>query len=280
MADLQEMADQLARLYAENPKVEGVLLGGSVSRGWQDKYSDIELLVFWKEPPTDTDRKTPIMKSNGTVLDFHPYEDEEWSETYLTNGVKLEISNFLTAAIQRFITKTVDFFDTDPEIQCIAAAVNYGKALEGHELITEMKGRVQNYPDGLRKTMIEENIIFGSRWSNREALLYRKDWLMLYKVMADAETKIMSILFALNRQYIVHPGFKWQRNALDGMSVKPENIIKRMESVFIGNPKDAIRTLEAVIQEVFDLIGQELPDMNLSEAMKQTNQVRPQNENR
>lgn len=33
MADLKILAEQLARLYAENPKVDGVLLGGSVSRG-------------------------------------------------------------------------------------------------------------------------------------------------------------------------------------------------------------------------------------------------------
>ena len=32
---------------------------------------------------------------DGTILSYHPYEEEEWSETYLTKeGIKLEISNF------------------------------------------------------------------------------------------------------------------------------------------------------------------------------------------
>lgn len=280
MADLKKMAEQLAQLYAENAKVEGVLLGGSVSRGWQDRYSDIELLVFWNEPPSDEDRKTPIFTSKGTILDFHPHEDEEWSETYITEGIKLEISNFLTSSIQRFITDAVELFDTDPETQCIAAAIEYGSPLAGESVINGMKSRVQNYPGGLRRAMIKANVSFGSRWSNREALLYRNDWLMLYRIMADAETKIMSILFALNRQYIVHPAFKWQRNSLDGMAIKPENLASRMESVFLGNPQDALKILEEIIREVFILIGQELPDMNLAEAIKQTERVRPQNDSR
>lgn len=213
------------------------------------------------------------------MLDFHPYKDEEWSETYITEGVKLEISNFLTATIQRFITGTVELFDTNPETQCISAAIQYGSPLAGESLIIGLKSRIQNYPDGLRRAMIRANVNFGSRWSNRESLLYRKDWLMLYKVMADAETKIMSILFALNRQYIVHPGFKWQVNSLDGMAIKPENIIRRMESVFLGNPQDAVETLEEIIREIYNLIGQELPDMDLSEAITQTERVRPRHEN-
>ncbi|RLQ91490.1 DUF4037 domain-containing protein [Planomicrobium sp. Y74] len=280
MADLKILAEQLARLYAENPKVDGVLLGGSVSRGWQDRYSDIELLVFWNEPPADEERKTPINKSKGTVLDFHPYEDEEWSETYITEGVKLEISNFLTATIQRSITDTVELFDTNPETQCISAAIQYGSPLTGESLINGMKRRGHDYPDGLRRAVIRANVNFGSRWSNREALLYRKDLLMLHRVMADAETKIMSILFALNRQYIVHPGFKWQRNSLEGMAIKPENIEGRMESVFLGNPQDAIKILEEIIREVFILIGKEIPDMDLSEAIIQTGRVRPRNDSR
>lgn len=276
--DLHKTAESAARIYAENPHVEAVLLGGSVSKGWQDEFSDIELLIFWKQPPSDEDRKRVILQTSGTILDFHPYEDEEWSETYVAGGVKFEISNFLTPTIRRFLNDTLQFFNTDPETQCIAAAISHGRALRGETVIDEMKKQVANYPDGLRSAMIAANIGFGSRWNNRAALLHRKDWLMLYRVMADVQTRIMSVLFALNRQYVIHPGFKWQRKSLDEMAIKPANISARMESVFLGNPQDAVRVMEEIIREVFDLIEGELPQLDVSGARKQTEQGRPRND--
>lgn len=278
MADLERLAEKAALIYKENPDVEAVLLGGSVSRGWQDGYSDIELLVFWKRPPADEDRMKPILKLDGKILDFHPYEDEEWSETYMADGIKLEISNFLTATVQGFIRKTVGLFDTDPDTQCIAAAIIHGKALSGERVIREMKKQLETYPDELRISMVNENIDFGSRWHNREALLFRRDWLMLYKVFADVETKIMSLLFGLNRQYVIHPSFKWQRNSLDGMRVKPKNMAERMESVFLGKPQDAVTELEKIIFDVFELIGRELPQQDLAAARKQSQRTRPSHE--
>lgn len=94
--DLHVKAKAIAVLYKQNPKVEAVLLGGSVARGWDDHFSDSELFVLWTEEPTDRDRKAIIEQANGNIIDFHPYEDEEWSESYITDNVKLEISSFLT----------------------------------------------------------------------------------------------------------------------------------------------------------------------------------------
>lgn len=278
MANLKKKAERIAKLYAENPNVDAVLLGGSVSRGWQDAYSDIELLVFWKQAPKDEERKQPILESHGMIIDFHPLEEEEWSETYITQGIKLEISNFLTTSIHRFLNDTLRSFDTDPETQCITAAIDHGRALSGEDTIAEMKKQTATYPDGLISAMINANISFGSRWTNRAALLHRKDWLMLYRVMADVQTRIMSLLFALNREYVIHPGFKWQRKSIDEMAIKPSNISARLESVFLGKPQDAVREMEEIIQEVFDLIEEELPQLDVSDARKQTEQVRPRND--
>ncbi|HSU78888.1 MAG TPA: cytoplasmic protein, partial [Candidatus Angelobacter sp.] len=51
--DLRETAIKLAAIYQLNQKVKGILLAGSVSRGWQDRHSDIELHILWAEPPSD-----------------------------------------------------------------------------------------------------------------------------------------------------------------------------------------------------------------------------------
>lgn len=129
--NLKLLASTISKVYKQNPKVEAVLLGGSVSRNWNDKYSDIELFVFWKEGPTEEDRKVSINSVNGKIIDFHPYEEEEWSETYVANGVKFEISNFLTSTIQNIINDVIVGFDTDLDKQCLISTVCHGITLYG-----------------------------------------------------------------------------------------------------------------------------------------------------
>lgn len=278
--NLKKLALNISEIYAINPKVETVLLAGSVSRNWQDEYSDIELLVFWKEEPTEVDRKDSIKKLNGEIIDFHPFEDEEWSETYITNGVKFEISNFLTDTIHKNIKDVISFFDTDLDKQCIVAAINNGVPLYGELVIKRMKEIVSKYPNELRKAMVLENIYLGNRWNNRKALLHRQDWLMLYKVMVTVQMNLMGILFSLNRQYVPHPAFKWQKNSLELMEITPKNAITRLESIFLDEPKTSVQELEAIIQEVYKLIAYELPQIDLSTVIDKSLFLRPKNKNK
>ncbi|MED4018734.1 DUF4037 domain-containing protein [Sutcliffiella cohnii] len=276
---LKKFAAEIAKIYKMNPKVDAVLLGGSVSRNWEDEYSDIELFVFWNEAPSDEDRKTPIKKVKGDIIDFHPFEDEEWSETYTTEGVKLEISNFLTHTINKIIDDVTISFDTNLDKQCIVATVHDGVSLSGDLVIKSMKEKVHFYSDELSVAMIEEYIHLGNRWNNREALLNRKDWLMLYKVMVDVQTNVMGMLFGLNRQYVHHPAFKWQKQSLHSMNITPENIVNRLESIFLDHPSNSVRELEVIIGEVYGLIQREYPQIDLSSVIDKSLFLRPKRNN-
>ncbi|UCZ55063.1 DUF4037 domain-containing protein [Bacillus shivajii] len=276
--DLKIVASNIAKIYERNPKVEAVLLGGSVARDWYDQYSDIEIFVFWKESPTDEDRTTPIENLKADIIDFYPYEDEEWSETYITEGVKIEISNFLTDTIKNIINDVILSFETDLNKQCLVASVHDGVALSGDLLINRLKEKVNNYPNELSIAMIKENIHLGNRWNNREALLNRKDWFMLYKVMVDVQTNIMGMLFGLNRQYVHHPAFKWQKQTLQSMVITPKNIVNRLESIFLADPSNSIRELEVMIQDIYELIQREHPQIDLSSVIDKSLFLRPENE--
>ncbi|MEO4054837.1 DUF4037 domain-containing protein [Solibacillus sp. CAU 1738] len=276
--DLKVLASAIANIYEQNPKVEAVLLGGSVSRNWYDEYSDIELFVFWKKAPTDEDRMAPIGKFNGSIIDFHPYEDEEWSETYITQGVKLEISNFLTDTINKVISDVINSYDTDLDKQCIVATVYYGVTLIGDLVINNLKEKVSTYPYELSVAMVKENIFLGNRWTNREALLERKDWLMLYRVMVSVQTNLMGVLFGLNRKFVHHPAFKWQKHTLSSMKITPENISNRLESIFLADPKASIRELEVIIEEMYELVQREIPQIDLSFVVDKSLFLRPKNE--
>lgn len=273
--NLKSLASEITFIYKENPKIEAVLLAGSVSRNWDDEFSDIELFIFWKEEPTDEDRKKPIHLLNGRMIDFHDFEDEEWAETYITNNVKLEISSFLTTTIEKVIDEVTLNFETSFDLQCLIASVHYGIPLYGEHLIDTLKEKVSVYPKPLSEAMILEHIDFGNRWNNREALLIRKDWLMFYKVIDSVQTNIMALLFGLNKQYVIHPAFKWQKNSLQTMKKIPDNTLERLELIFTGKPEVGLKELELVIQEIYLLIKAEYPNLEISQYINKSEFLRP-----
>ena len=73
----RDFAEQVADAYTGNPAVAAVLLGGSAARGHADRYSDIELFVVWREPPTETDRAAAIAAAGGDLVTLYPVEDIE-----------------------------------------------------------------------------------------------------------------------------------------------------------------------------------------------------------
>ena len=101
--------------------------------------------------------KKPIAELDGEIIDFFPYEDGEWSETYISQGVKLEISNFLTETINMVINDVLVSFDTNPVKQCLLAAIHDGISLSEDNVMETLKNKVKKYPTELRIAMVEEN---------------------------------------------------------------------------------------------------------------------------
>src|SRR5215207_2091231 len=79
------LARQIVPNYAANPHVAAILLGGSTARGHADRYSDIELGVFWHQPPTDAERQATASAIRGDLVRLYPYDpaEEVWCDDYM-----------------------------------------------------------------------------------------------------------------------------------------------------------------------------------------------------
>src|SRR3954452_17501354 len=131
------IGQQLAPLYAANPYVDAVLLGGSSARGHADRYSDIELGVFWQRPPNEMERKDVVTRSKGDLLYLYPYDVDEqvWSDDLMIgrshpdipkSGVLVEVVHYTAAYMQETLDKVLLAYDPDESKQNLLASIMDG----------------------------------------------------------------------------------------------------------------------------------------------------------
>ncbi len=86
----------------------------------------------------------------------------------------------------------------------------------------------------------------------------------------------MGMLSGLNKQYVHHPAFKWQKQTLELMTIAPGNISARLESFFLGDSVTSLSELESIVREVYQLIQHEYPQMDISSIINKSLFLRPE----
>jgi hypothetical protein len=260
------LARKISSAYASNPKVRALAVAGSVARGCADRYSDIEIDVYWAEPPSDEERRAVAAQAGATDLLLWPYEDEEWSDNYSVGGVKIELSQFLTTTTEQCLSAVLDDFDTSPDKQMRVAAVRYAIPLHGNHLFEQWQARATRYPDGLAFAMVTQHLSFDGTWYAHEMLADRDDLVFLYDLCCNLEKRLLGVLLGLNRIYLPHLRYKWMDHLIADMSIHPRDLALRMKQVFRMAPRTGVRLLQELALETVDLVDVHMPGINTAAA--------------
>jgi len=206
------LAQQVAPLYAANPHVAAVLVGGSTARGHSDRYSDIELGVFWHQPPTDTDRQTVANQINGDLVRLYPYDpaEEVWCDDYMLgrrhsdqpkSGALLEVVHYTTDFLNRTFDAVLQNSNPDTLKQLLIAGIVDGVPLYQPELVQHWKSRAAAYPDGLAIAVIQQHAIIDHFWRWEMWLARSTNLMQLYQSYAQVQQQLLHVLLGLNRVY-------------------------------------------------------------------------------
>lgn len=262
-----ELGKRAAAIYAQNHKLAALVVAGSVGRGWADEWSDIELDLFWHEPPTDDDRKSVIQALNGALVYYYPLEEDEWSDAYFVDGLKFEVSSFLASTLGRYIADVIENHDTATEKHLRLAALQNSIPLVGTDLIQGWRASIAAYPEPVAEKIIRDNIDFGG-WNSVEFAFARGDLLMAYDLMAKTQKQVMTVLLALNRIYMGHPRGKWLRQFADAMRFKPANLAERLLFALRAGSVEGAQSMNSVLAETFDLVADQFPHIDLTDIKK------------
>lgn len=263
------LAQQIVSAHNDNPSIKAVMVGGSVSRGYADRYSDLEIGVFWSDPPTEAERKSAVESLGGKLLTFDESPRNELyaldeaairGKTY--HGTSMISTQHLTVdEMEKGLVEVLDRHDTSLDKLALMSAVRDGVPLHGGDLLHAWQRRVVAYPVDLAIKIIQENLWFGP-WFCAESYAGRDDILVLNQHFLWIEQNMLQILAALNRHYYPSPEHKWTNELISGMKLSPPDLASRLKQVFRVEPLEGWHRLKTLIHETLDLVEMHLPEVN------------------
>lgn len=267
------LARQIAPLYATNPHVAAVLLGGSTARGHADRFSDIELGVFWHHPPTDAERLIVANQIKGDLVRLYPYDptEEVWCDDFTlgrrhpdqpNSGILLEVVHYTTDFLNRTFDAVLDHANPDPLKQNLIAGVVQGVPLHQVELVQLWKARAANYPEALAIAVVNRYALIDHFWRWEMWLARSSNLMQLYHSYAQVQQQLLHVLLGINRVYFF--GFKWIDVLAERLQHKPNDLVRRLSQVYQVEPAAGAQELTALVEETYTLVEQQLPQVDVA----------------
>ena len=252
-----DVARRIADAYGVNDRLAAVTVAGSVGAGLADRWSDLELDCYWRQPPVDADRRGPIERVGAALTAFWDYDpdDQEWSEDYRLGSLGVTVSNFTVEAVEGFLDAVLEQVSTDPVAHMRVAAIQRCQALRGVSLVQSWKARAERYPDQLVTAVVERSLTPSvlAGWPSREALAERGDTIATHALLCRIEQAVFAAVSALNRIYQPHRLTKWQRHHAARLVVAPPHFEQRLDDLWQGSAMDRFAGAEALLAETLAL---------------------------
>ena len=262
------MAQEIAPHYYANPKVRAVVALGSVARGDADRYSDLDMGIFWFEPPTTQERRDIITRAGGRRAPRFPSRKEKgwWSETCEVGEITLDIRHILVQTMEHLLADVLEHADPAlPKQQHIAALLS-ALPLSNPALLTRWQQRAAAYPHTLGVAMVRAYLTFRPG-IEQEMLAQRHDLLVLYEFFCTVVKQLLLVLMGLNHLYF--PGFQWIDRLMEQMQLAPPHLAARCQQLFAIagiDPLAGVYQLHDLVEETFVLVETHLPEIDTNQA--------------
>ena len=224
---MRGLAQRLADSYVAHAQPRAILLVGSAATGHADEYSDLDMLIYYDDVPSEEvvaegPRALGARHYRGTTWSDESGEPDEdgYSERYSLDGIECQLGHISLGAFEREITKVVVNQELDEKLLKIMSGLFEGLPLLGEQLIEAWR-RNAEYTEELQRAMVEKRWEFFPWWYFQERLRSRDATAWRYDVLVQSVYNIVGVLAALNRLYFSTLEFKRASNFISRLEVAP-----------------------------------------------------------
>jgi hypothetical protein len=258
-----ELARQISARLRPFTGIQAIVVGGSVARGYADEYSDLELPLFWNEPPSDAIRHAIVQVLYADFL--YPYNGPANEDNLLIKGFQVDLWHCTVTNEEAVFDAVLHHDSTDLSDSNFMDTIRACIPLHGEALIARWKELAQGYPDTLIVRNVQEQLphLSAGHLSIHAA---RNHAGLVYAGINELQQRLFHVLLALNRQYF--PTYKWMYQTIESMSIKPRDTTRRMYDSFHVRLPRAVEDTLALCRETLALIEQQVPQIDTSLAHK------------
>lgn len=259
------LGQRIGSAYASTAGVNAVIIGGSVSRGHADRWSDVEIGVFWSEIPPASIRAS--LAESALLRNWHAFDGatsigavEEDADAH-ADSIKVDLVHMDTITVERALHDVMKRADPSLDKQVLIAALRDGIPIHGKGLLKRWQALTDSYPEDLRLAMVSSNLVFGPHpWL--EMLADRQDLLALHEVLCHIERAILGILLGVNAIYAPSASPKWTRKLIERLDIAPHDLARRLDRILTTDAGAAVQDAGHVIDETLTLVERHLPDVD------------------
>jgi predicted nucleotidyltransferase len=263
---LRGIAGRIVDEALERVPLRAAMLVGSAARADADFYSDLDLLLYVDELPA-TEALSEIRAAvGGTNPKAKDAPTEHFcGEEFDLDGVRTEVSFMTVARVEWRIDQLLERLEEiDSPVQKVLAGMLEGLPLYGADLVRGWQARLRDYPEPLRRAMVERHWSFFPAWYYGESLAARDAELWRLDLLLEAAFNLLAVLAGLNRLYFARSELKRMRALIARMELAPPRLGDRLESLFRLPPTQAAAELGRLVEETRALVTRDFPDLELS----------------
>ncbi len=228
------------------------MIGGSVSRGLADRYSDLEIGVFWTTTPSPEERQTFLTGYDGVMEQM--VVDSSWEHLIGTGSVA--IGGF-HVEVNHMLVDAMDAFLADPAKRIahpfLGLAFLHAQALYGESLVERWRSLCREFPAQATEDAVRAAMTWLDSWRLWSLYAAHGDLPALTLYLVYAQDRLLKAFAALNGDYYGLQE-RWYTLSIAEWKTKPDRLAERLRDVFRLAPTDAVHTMRALMYESFDLI--------------------------
>ena len=258
----------LARRYIE-PYAERApiaVLGGSVAQGVADAWSDVDTIVYWDAIDRDWLEEPRAAGDGDRFTWVEHYPGNACLEQYRFDGIKADVAHVRLGWLDELIEQTLSGAELDTTSLDVMRGVEEAIVLFGEERYAPLRARVQEYPDTLRRAMVETHLTFYPSWIYDSMGRERGDLVLFYEYVLLTVRNVVGVLAGLNRVYVAPDKLKRVDAVVGRMELVPPGTARRLDALLALQREQVKAELDDLVGATLDLVDAHLPEVDTGKA--------------
>src|SRR5260221_11366188 len=232
MNDYSNIRFELAKknfLRFKNPDLLAASLTGSAAKGYADDFSDIDVILIYKNPVSSNEFELIVKEAKESGGDlYHGTPEAGFAVYYYIDGIKCDFGFGYSAETQKLFDESIEEsdepVDTVKHLQ-ISGFID-GIILYDENWLIPLIEKVKIMPESVKQKLVKHHLKFLPKWVFEKMAIEREDILFYYETILEVFGNMIGILCGLNSFY--HPGkIKGAEFTIEKMKIKPFNFISR-----------------------------------------------------